>query len=104
MGRQARRLAQDTARQGRGRREAGAPLRSRRRDLQGTGGAAAGVLRRGRIVVRGAARRGCPGRGRRGGGGGGAEQPAGGQAAGAEKKDNVVDADYEIVDDDNKKK
>src|SRR5438094_375453 len=38
------------------------------------------------------------------GGGGGAEQPAGGQAAGAEKKDNVVDADYEIVDDDNKKK
>src|SRR5438552_2748375 len=37
------------------------------------------------------------------GGGGGAEQPAGGEAAGAEKKDNVVDADYEIVDDDKKK-
>jgi len=38
-------------------------------------------------------------------GGGGAEQPAGGDAAGAgpEKKDNVVDADYEIVDDDKKK-
>src|SRR5438094_431459 len=41
-------------------------------------------------------------------GGGGAEQPAGGEAggagaAGAEKKDNVVDADYEIVDDDKKK-
>jgi len=42
--------------------------------------------------------------------GGGAEQPAGGEAggaggagAGAEKKDNVVDADYEIVDDDKKK-
>jgi len=36
---------------------------------------------------------------------GGAEQPAGGDAAGAgpEKKDNVVDADYEIVDDDKKK-
>src|SRR5881296_834748 len=37
------------------------------------------------------------------GSGGGAEQPAGGEAAGAEKKDNVVDADYEIVDDDKKK-
>src|SRR6058998_1440850 len=39
------------------------------------------------------------------GGGAGAEQPAGGEAAGAgpEKKDNVVDADYEIVDDDKKK-
>jgi len=39
------------------------------------------------------------------GGGGGAEPPAGGEAAGAgaEKKDNVVDADYEIVDDDKKK-
>src|SRR5213080_918504 len=38
-------------------------------------------------------------------GGGGAEEPAGGDAAGAgpEKKDNVVDADYEIVDDDKKK-
>src|SRR5438094_623245 len=47
---------------------------------------------------------GAPGGGGGGGGGGGAEQPAGGQAAGAEKKDNVVDADYEIVDDDNKKK
>src|SRR3989454_227292 len=41
--------------------------------------------------------------------GGGAEQPAGGEGAGAgagagpEKKDNVVDADYEIVDDDKKK-
>src|SRR5205823_4260124 len=41
--------------------------------------------------------------------GGGAEQPAGGAEAGAgagagpEKKDNVVDADYEIVDDDKKK-
>src|SRR6266849_4660807 len=34
----------------------------------------------------------------------GAEQPAGGAEAGsAEKKDNVVDADYEIVDDDKKK-
>src|SRR5437870_658024 len=42
--------------------------------------------------------------------GGGAEQPAGGEAggaggagAGAEKEDNVVDADYEIGDDDKKK-
>src|SRR5213082_2481912 len=34
----------------------------------------------------------------------GAEQPAGGaEAAAGEKKDNVVDADYEIVDDDKKK-
>ena len=34
----------------------------------------------------------------------GAEQPAGGAEAGTtEKKDNVVDADYEIVDDDKKK-
>ena len=41
------------------------------------------------------------------GAGGGAEQPAGGEAGRAggagEKKDNVVDADYEIVDDDKKK-
>src|SRR6266705_3442955 len=37
----------------------------------------------------------------RGAGGPGAEQPAGGAETGtAEKKDNVVDADYEIVDDD----
>src|SRR6266567_3860324 len=36
--------------------------------------------------------------------GGGAEQPAGGaEASTTEKKDNVVDADYEIVDDDKKK-
>src|SRR5256714_13903854 len=36
--------------------------------------------------------------------GGSAEQPAGGAEAGTgEKKDNVVDADYEIVDDDKKK-
>src|SRR5205823_6131329 len=36
--------------------------------------------------------------------GGGAEPPAGGpEGAPAEKKDNVVDADYEIVDDDKKK-
>jgi len=33
-----------------------------------------------------------------------AEQPAGGaEAASGEKKDNVVDADYEIVDEDKKK-
>src|ERR1051326_469537 len=39
-----------------------------------------------------------------GAGAAGAEQPAGGpEGAGAEKKDNVVDADYEIVDDDKKK-
>jgi len=50
---------------------------------------------RGRVDVRIAARRGCP-RWRR-------RQPAGAEAAGAEKKDNVVDADYEIVDDDKKK-
>src|SRR5881398_1783518 len=38
------------------------------------------------------------------GAGGGAEPPAGGpEGAAAEKKDNVVDADYEIVDDDKKK-
>ncbi len=34
---------------------------------------------------------------------GDAGQPAGAEAAAAEKKDNVVDADYEIVDDDKKK-
>src|SRR6266513_194881 len=40
----------------------------------------------------------------RGAGAPGAEPPAGGAEAGtAEKKDNVVDADYEIVDDDKKK-
>src|SRR2546425_5850231 len=40
----------------------------------------------------------------RGAGAPGAEQPAGGAETGtAEKKDNVVDADYEIVDDDKKK-
>jgi len=40
----------------------------------------------------------------RGAGTPGAEQPAGGAGAGTtEKKDNVVDADYEIVDDDKKK-
>src|SRR5207237_8295537 len=40
----------------------------------------------------------------RGAGAPGAEPPAGGpEAAAGEKKDNVVDADYEIVDDDKKK-
>jgi len=40
----------------------------------------------------------------RGAGAPGGEPPAGGAEAGtAEKKDNVVDADYEIVDDDKKK-
>src|SRR5207237_4501711 len=40
----------------------------------------------------------------RGAGAPGAEPPAGGpEGATAEKKDNVVDADYEIVDDDKKK-
>src|SRR5437667_1025317 len=43
-------------------------------------------------------------RGAGGAGAPGAEQPAGGaEAATGEKKDNVVDADYEIVDDDKKK-
>src|SRR5229473_502401 len=51
-----------------------------------------------------AAQRGAGAPGAEGAGPGGAEQPAGGAAgATAGKQDNVVDADYEIVDDDKKK-
>src|SRR5213593_2008908 len=119
MGRPPRRVPQVAARRRGRERQAGPPFREPGRDLQGSRGAAAGVFGCGGVAVRRHARRRRTGRGRGrgghrgrggggtpggggagpGGGGGGGGAPGGGAEAPAadQKKDNVVDADYEIV-------